>query len=209
MEGVVAAETASNACVPGSYIPMLTLGIPGDAVTAVILGGFMLHGLSPGPLLTSQQPGIIYEFFIILILCTVALLAVGLIFSSFFERVLLIPKSIVLIIVTVLCVIGTFAVNNSMFDVVVMFGFGILGYLMRLIAVPAPPLVLGLLLGPMAELNFRRAMVSADYSFLPFVTRPISLIILLIILFVFLSQNKAISKKMKAFLSKPLNLVRR
>lgn len=198
-EGVVASETANNACVPGSYVPMLTLGIPGDSVTAVIIGGLMLHGLKPGPLLMVEQPTIIYQFFIIMLICSVVMLIAGLFFTSVFQRVLFFPKSIVLIIVTVLSVIGTFAVNNRPFDIAVMFVFGLLGYWMRNVGLAAPPMVLGIILGSMAEQNFRRAMVSADYSFMPFITRSISLILVLIILFILLNQNDLITKNMKRF----------
>lgn len=195
-EGVVASETANNACVPGTYVPMLTLGIPGDAVTAVILGALMLHGLNPGPLLTVEQPGIIYQFFVALLLSSVALLILGLSFSKVFERVLLLPKSMVLMIVTVLSIVGTYAVNNRFFDIFVMLAFGLLGYLMRIAGIHAAPMVLGIILGPMAESNFRRAMVSADYSFLPFITRPLSLILIVMIVFILIRQNRFVSENL-------------
>ncbi|MGM8365220.1 tripartite tricarboxylate transporter permease [Virgibacillus sp. W0181] len=196
-EGVVAAETANNAAVPGSYVPMLTLGIPGDAVTAVIIGGLLLHGLQPGPLLMTSEPKIIYHFFFILIIAALFMVVFGLVFSSVFQKILLFPKSVVLSVVTVFSVIGTFAVNNRPFDIAVMFIFGVLGYLMRRVGLSAPPLVLGLILGLMAETNFRRAMVSADFSFLPFVTRPISLVLLLLIIFVLANQNNFLTNKIK------------
>lgn len=201
-EGIVASETANNACVPGSYIPMLTLGIPGDAVTAVIIGGLLLHGLQPGPLLIVKEPQIIYQFFIMLIIAAGFMLVLGLLFSSVFQKVLLFPRSVVLTIVTVFSVIGTFAVNGRMFDVAIMFAFGIIGFLMRKVDVASPPLVLGLILGMMAETNFRRAMVSADYSFLPFFTRPISLILILLIVFVILNQNNRLVNLIKSLFKK-------
>lgn len=196
-EGIVAAETANNACVPGSYIPMLTLGIPGDAVTAVIIGGLLLHGLQPGPLLTQQNPDIFAQFFAIITVASLFMLVFGLFFSFFFQKILAIPSSVVLLSVTVLSVIGTYAVNNRPFDIVVMFAFGLIGFFMRRVGLSAPPMILGLILGLMAEQNFRRAMVSAEFSFLPFVTRPISLIMLLCIVFVLLNQNQFLSKRAK------------
>jgi putative tricarboxylic transport membrane protein len=201
-EGIVASETANNACVPGSYIPMLTLGIPGDSVTAVIIGGLMLHGLNPGPMLTAEQPLLIYQLFMIILIASVFMLIAGLTFSSVFQRVLLLPKSMVLLIVSVLCVIGTFAVNSRPFDIAVMFLFGLIGFGMKQVGLAAPPMVLGIILGPMAEQNFRRAMVSADYSFLPFVTRPISIIIILTILLIFVSKNKMVNQLWKNALIK-------
>lgn len=191
-EGIVASETANNACVPGSYIPMLTLGIPGDSVTAVIIGGLMLHGLNPGPLLLTEQPFLLYQIFLIILVASLFMLLAGLAFSSVFQRVLLLPKSMVLLLVSVLCVIGTYAVNSRPFDIGIMFLFGLIGYGMKQIELPAPPMVLGIILGPMAEQNFRRAMVSADYSFLPFVTRPICIILILTILFIVLSKNQSV-----------------
>ncbi|MGG1662134.1 tripartite tricarboxylate transporter permease [Brevibacillus sp. NRS-1366] len=193
-EGIVASETANNACVPGSYIPMLTLGIPGDSVTAVIIGGLMLHGLNPGPLLLTEQPLLLYQIFFIILVASLFMLLAGLSFSSVFQRVLLLPKSMVLLIVSVLCVIGTYAVNSRPFDIGIMFLFGLIGYGMKQIELPAPPMVLGIILGPMAEQNFRRAMVSADYSFLPFITRPICIVLILTILFIVLSKNQAVNQ---------------
>jgi putative tricarboxylic transport membrane protein len=198
-EGIVASETANNACVPGSYVPMLTLGIPGDAVTAVIIGGLMLHGLQPGPLLTTQNPNILYQFCVIILVASLFMLVCGLFFTFLFQKILSVPRSVILFIVTVLSVVGTFAVNNRIFDITVMFVFGIIGFLMRKIGLAAPPLVLGLILGLMAEQNFRRAMVSADYSFLPFVTRPISLFLLICILFMLFNQNQFLTKRIKRF----------
>lgn len=196
-EGVVAAETANNACVPGTYIPMLTLGIPGDAVTAVIIGGLLLHGLQPGPLLLTQNPNILQQFFLILVISAVFMLVFGLFFSYLFQKILTVSRSIVLITVTVFSVIGTFAVNSRTFDIVIMFAFGIIGFLMRRVGLAAPPLVLGLILGLMAEQNFRRAMVSADYSFIPFITRPLSLLLVVCIVFLLLNQNQFLTKKFK------------
>lgn len=196
-EGIVAAETANNACVPGSYVPMLTLGIPGDAVTAVIIGGLLLHGLQPGPLLTTQNPDIFYQFFVIIIVASVFMLVCGLFFTFLFQKILGVPKSVILLIVTVLSVVGTFAVNNRTLDIAVMIAFGIVGFMMRKVGLAAPPLVLGIILGLMAEQNFRRAMVSADYSFLPFVTRPISLFLLVCIIFILLNQNQFLTKQLR------------
>ncbi|SFE55757.1 tripartite tricarboxylate transporter permease [Alteribacillus iranensis] len=191
-EGVVASETANNACIPGSYVPMLTLGIPGDSVTAVIMGGLLLHGLQPGPKLTVSNPTIVYEVFFILVISAAMMLIFGLLFTSVFQKVLLLPKSTVLTVIVVISIIGTFAVNNRPFDILVMFAFGIIGYFMRMFGMAAPPLVLGLILGLMAEQNFRRAMLSADYSFLPFVTRPLSLLLLILIVLVFLFQSEKV-----------------
>lgn len=194
-EGIVAAETSNNACVPGSYIPMLSLGIPGDSVTAVILGGLMLHGLQPGPRLGVERPELIYQLFVILLFSSVILLALGLAFSSLFQKVLLFPKSVVLTVVTVLCVVGTFAVNNRPFDIYVMLIFGLLGYGMKNLGLASPPMVLGIILGPMAELNFRRAMVSGSYSLVPFITRPISFVLVCVILFTLMSKNELFRKQ--------------
>lgn len=187
-EGVVAAETANNACIPGSYIPMLSLGIPGDSVTAVILGGLMLHGLQPGPLLGVERPELVYQIFAILVLSSIILLVLGLAFSSIFQKILLLPTSIVLTVVSVLCVVGTFAVNNRTFDIYVMLIFGFIGYVIKEVGLAAPPMVLGIILGPMAEQNFRRAMISGGYSFMPFITRPISLVLLIIIMYTILKE---------------------
>jgi putative tricarboxylic transport membrane protein len=157
-EGIVASESANNACIGGALIPLLTLAIPGDAVTAVILAAFYVHGLHPGPLLFTTTPDLFPVILIGGLVASVVMLLLGMFVVPWFSRIVLIPKKFLLPVVTVLCVVGTYAAGSSMFEVYMMFAFGLLGFLMRTFGYSAAPMVLGLVLGGMMDTNFRRAM---------------------------------------------------
>lgn len=180
-EGVVSAETANNAAVGGTYIPMLTLGIPGDAVTAVILGGMVLHGLRPGPMFFLESPQYFVIIPAIMVVAAVFLVIFGLAMARVTPRVLGVPAWILFPVVVLLAIVGSYAVNNRLFDVWVMFAFGLLGWGMRALAIPTPPLVLGMILGPMADAEFRRALSASHGSLEPLFTRPLSLALLAVL----------------------------
>ena len=133
--------------------------MPGDVITAIIIGAFMIHGLQPGPMMFATNGGIIYALFIGLILSSVLLLAVGSVAIRLFRFIADIPRSILFPGVLVLCVFGCYAVNNSIFDIGVMFVMGWLGYLMRTTGIPAAPFLIAFILGPLFEDNFRQAML--------------------------------------------------
>jgi putative tricarboxylic transport membrane protein len=174
LEGVAAAETGNNATVPATLIPMLVFGIPGDTVTAILLGAFMAQGLLPGPLLFQQHGDVIYGLFGLLLLTNLLLLVFGLGAIRFIRHVVLIPHSILLPCVTVFCFAGAFAVSQSLFDVLVMLLGGFAGYAMRKTAVPIPPFVIALLLASPLENALRQSLLfSADGAWI-FVTRPIA-----------------------------------
>lgn len=189
-EGVVAAETANNACIGGAIIPMLALAIPGSGAAAVLLGGIWLHGIRPGPMIFFEFPNFTYELIAQLIVANIFMLVLGLTVTRFTVRVLEVKKEIFMPIIVVLCVIGSYAVNTRIFDVYLMLFFGILGYVLRLGKYPAAPMTLGIILGPMADENFRRALSIANGSLVPFFTRPISLALVIVIAFMMLNQNK-------------------
>jgi putative tricarboxylic transport membrane protein len=174
LEGVAAAEAGNNATVPATLIPMLVFGIPGDTVTAVLLGAFMAQGLLPGPLLFQQQGEVIYGLFGILLLTNVLLLGLGLIAIRYLRHVVVVPQSILLPCVVVLCFAGAYAVNSNMFDVVVLLVGGFAGYAMRRTGVPIPPFVIALLLGPGLENALRQSLLFSVDGPMIFVTRPIS-----------------------------------
>lgn len=178
LEGIAATETANNAVTGGALIPLLTLGIPGDVVTAVILGGFMIQGLTPGPLLFREHVDTVYGMFTALILANIFMLIFGLLAIRFFVKVLRIPQGILMPFIIVFCVLGGFAVNNSPFDVWIVLLFGILGFLMVRLEFPLPPMLLALILAPLLESNFRRAMIMSGQDLSIFFTRPICLIFL-------------------------------
>ncbi len=180
-EGIVASEASNNACIGGALIPMLTLAVPGDAVTAIILSVFYVHGLQPGPMFIQTQP----ELFAVIVagglIGAVALLLIGLFIAPHMAKVISVPKNILLPTVTVLCIIGAYAYNTRMFDVLLMMIFGVAGYFMRRHGYSVAPLTLALVLGKMMDDNFRRAVslaVSEDNMLLALFGRPITLTLL-------------------------------
>ena len=174
IDGVVASETANNACIGGAMIPLLTLGIPGDAVTAVMLGGFMIHGIQPGPLLFTTQGVLVYTIFSALILSTFMMLICEFYGLRIFVKLLAVPKYILLPIILVLCVVGAFGLGNRIFDIWTILIFGMVGYGFVKLGIPQPPFIIGFILGPMAEVNLRRGLMLSDNSFMGFLTSPIS-----------------------------------
>ena len=170
----MAAETGDNACVPGAIIPVLTLAIPGSAPAAVLMAAMIIHGVRPGPMIMVEAPTFVYEVVAMMLFATIGILIYGLTLTRFLIRVLSVPKAIIVPIIFVLCVVGSYAISSRLFDVWVMLGFGVLGYVMRRAAFPIAPLVLGLVLGDLMEKGFRRGLVLSDGELLPFFTRPIS-----------------------------------
>ena len=159
LEGVAAAEAGNNSAAIGAMIPTLTLGIPGEAATAVLIGGLMILGLQPGPMLFVENADVVYSLFAATLLGAVVLLGLGLLMAQYIGKLITVPKKILLPTVLLLCIIGSFAIRNSVFDVGVAIGFGILGYVLNRIDYPTVPILLGLILGPIAESNFRRALL--------------------------------------------------
>lgn len=182
-EGIVASETANNACCGGAITTMLSLGIPGDAVTAIIIGQFMIHGLRPGPVLFTERPDLVSAIFIGFILANLFMLAIGLSAAKVFARLLTFPVHIIQPLVLALCVVGAFAIQNSFFDVKLMVLFTLVGYAMRMLDIPRAPLVLALILSPMAESNLRRSINIYGNGldlFSAFWHRPLAMVILLL-----------------------------
>jgi putative tricarboxylic transport membrane protein len=186
IDGVVASETANNASIGGAMVPLLTLGIPGDTITAVLLGAFMLHGLQPGPMLFQNNSGFVYAIFAAMIIAAFMMLFVELVFIRGFVKVLNIPKYLLIPIILVLCVVGAFAVNNRIFDIWVFLGFGIVGAFLSNSNYPLAPVILGFLLGPYVELYFMRGMQLTRGNFIPFLTSPISGIFILVAILTFI-----------------------
>ncbi len=178
MDGIVASESANNASVGGALVPLLTLGIPGDTVTAMLLGGLMIHGIRPGPLLFTTNGPIVYSIFAALIVANFAMIVLEFFGMRGFVRLLSIPKHILFPIIMVLCVVGAYAANNRMFDVVCLIVFGLVGYGMMKLGFPLPPVVLGFILGPIAEVNLRRGLQLSNGSYMPFLHKPISIVFL-------------------------------
>ncbi len=159
IEGVAASEAGNNGVAGATLIPLLALGVPGDVITAIIVGAFMIHGLQPGPMMFVLNVDIIYGLFIGLIVSSLFLFVVGSVAIRGFKFVADVPKRILMPAVLVLCIYGVFAVNNNLFDVGVMFAMGWLGYLMLRYRVPAAPFLIAFILGPLLEDNFRQSML--------------------------------------------------
>lgn len=179
-EGIAAPEAANNATTGGALVPMLSLGVPGDVVTAVMLGALMLIGIKPGPMLFVDQPHVVYALFAGLIVIQFTMLFVALFSTRIFPYILKVPYNILMPIVMVLCVVGAYTLQNSMFDVLVALVFGVIGYFMRKYDYPAAPLVLGVVLGPMAEENLNRALLLSHNDWMVFIQSPISLAFLIL-----------------------------
>jgi len=174
IEGVAAAEAGNNGVAGATLIPLLALGVPGDVITAIIIGAFMIHGLQPGPMMFIMNVDIIYGLFIGLIVSSVMLFAVGSVAIRAFRYVADVPKRILMPAVLVLCIYGVFAVNNNIFDVGVMFAMGWLGYVMLRTRIPAAPFLIAFILGPLLEDNFRQSMLMSGGDMAVFVRGPIT-----------------------------------
>ncbi|MCW1934264.1 tripartite tricarboxylate transporter permease [Pararhodobacter zhoushanensis] len=188
VEGVAGPEAANNAAAQTAFIPTLTLGVPGDAVMALMLGAMIVHGIQPGPGLLNDTPevfwGLIASFWIgnlLLVIFNIPLIGI-------WVSLLRIPYKLLYPGIIVLIVIGTYSVHLSVFDIYQLLGFGVLGYVLRILKFPTAPLVLGIVLGPMIEENFRRSLMLASGDYLTFVTRPISAGLLLATVAIVASQ---------------------
>ena len=179
-EGIAAPESANNGTTGGALVPLLTLGIPGDAVTAVMLGALMLVGLQPGPNLFVEHPGAVYTLLAAFIVMQFVVLILGIAGTKFWPRILNIPRNILMPLIILACFVGTYTLANNIFDAIVALAFGILGYFMRKFDYPAPPMILGLILGPMAEDNLNRALLVSNNNWGVLLQSPISAAFLII-----------------------------
>lgn len=199
IEGVAAPEAANNASTGGALIPMLTLGIPGDAMTAVLMGGLIIQGLRPGPLLFQQQMPFVSSIFISLLLSVVFMCILGLLGARFFAKLIGFPKKYLIPAILVFGLVGSYAISNSIFDIWVLIISGLVGFLFRKIGLPIAPIILGMILGPIYESNFRRALMLSDGNWATFVQRPISLFFLAIV--VLILAGPAVMKVIKKSIS--------
>jgi putative tricarboxylic transport membrane protein len=193
VEGLVAPESANNAAIGGAYIPMMTLGIPGDAVTAVIIGAMYIHGLKPGPLLMVETPHLFWFTVGCLTLANIFLLIFGLTGIKMFAKIVETPKPVLLPLILVLSAVGAYAISNNPTDVYWMLGFGVLGYFLKMYGYQVGPVILGIILGPMMDRSYRQAMISAEGNVGQFIgeffTSPLSAIILAALTFTIVSQT--------------------
>lgn len=192
-EGVAAPEVANNAAIGGAMTTMLTLGIPGDSVSAIILGSFYLHGLLPGPTFMMTEKHYFYLIVGYLIIGTIAAYIFGIFGSNLILKAINLPKSLLIPFITILCVVGSYALSNNLYDVLIMVVFGVIGYVFEKTGFPIGPIVLAIILGPMIERNLRQALINTGGVF-PFIsslfTRPISLVILILVVASYALQKR-------------------
>ena len=190
----MAAETGDNASVPGALIPALALAIPGSAPSAVLLAAMIIHGVQPGPMLMVNNPDFIYQVFAMVLFSTIGILFFGLFFIRPLLLVLRVPRTILMPIIFVLCTVGAYSLSSRLFDVWVMLGFGTLAFLMRRHGYPIAPFVLGIVLGDILDKSLRRALTLSDGDMTPFLTRPISAILAILVIYTFMSHVPAVSR---------------
>ena len=174
VEGVIEAGAANNSALSAAWIPALVFGIPGDSITAIVIGVLYLKGMNPGPTIFIENPQNIYAVFMIFFLANLLLLPLGWAVIKLAKNVLRVPRSVLMPVILLFCVVGAFAINNSVFDVGVMLAFGLLAYFMEANKFPIAPTILGVVLGAMLEQNFVTSMIKADGNLLAFFDRPIA-----------------------------------
>ena len=177
-EGIAAPESANNAAVGGSMIPLLALGIPGSATTAIILGGLTIHGIIPGPLLMEQNTRLVYSVFIAMMMANLLMLFFGVRAAKYFALILKVPYGIIGPAIVVMCMTGVYALNGNMVDIAVMLAFGIVGVVLRVMQYPLGAFIIGLVLGPIAETSLRQGMMISRFDIVDFATRPITGVLL-------------------------------
>ncbi len=177
IDGLMAAETGDNACVPGAIIPVLTLQVPGSAPAAVLMAAMLIHGVKPGPMIMIESPQFVYDVVAMMMIATIGIFIYGLVLTKLLVQVLRVPTTIIVPMLFVLCVVGTYALSSRLFDVWTMLLFGVLGYVLRKYQFPVAPLVLGIVLGDLMEKSLRRGLVLSDGDLLPFISRPISAVL--------------------------------
>lgn len=203
LDGIVASESANNASIGGAMIPLLSLGIPGDATTALLIGGFIIHGVTPGPLLIMQQPTLVYSIFATLIIANIIMLILEFASLRLFIKLFNIQKAILLPVILTICVVGAFGNNNRVFDVILMFIFGIIAYFLKKFEYPIAPMVIGFILSPLLESNFRRALMYSNGDLVAFISKPLPVIMFIIsiisLFFPLIKNHREKARKIKEY----------
>ena len=200
--GLVSAETANNACIGGALIPLLSLGIPGSPPAVMLLGALMIHGVTVGPMIEFDRPGFITQVTAILLLASAAMWINGLLLARQVVRVLRVPAAIFMPIVAVLSAIGSYALGLNLVNLYLMVPIGIAAYFLTEWKYPISPLVIGVILGPMADANLRRALMVSEGDLTPFVSRPVSIVLLLAIVLIVASQVPAVRRWRKSLIGR-------
>lgn len=173
IEAITDASTANNACLAGDWVPALVFGIPGDSITAVVIGVLFMKGLRPGPMIFQNQPEIVYAVYFAFIFANLLLIPFGWVAIKSSAQMLRVPKNILIPAILLFCITGTFAINNDVFDIIILAVLGVIGFYMERNDYPVAPIVLGLVLGPILEQNFMISMIKTDWDLTLFFVRPI------------------------------------
>jgi putative tricarboxylic transport membrane protein len=209
LEGLIASETGNNAAVAGAVIPVLSLGIPGSAPAAVLLAAMFIHGVRPGPMIMIESPDFVYKVVAMVFLASCAMCILGLSMVRYVVKILQVPRTKLMPVIFTLCVVGSFAIQSRIFDVRVMVFFGILGFLMKEMEYPVAPMILGLILGTMLDTNLRRALVIAEGEIMPFISRPICMVLIFFIVLTLVSKTKWFNRIVCGFTLAVKNIVHR
>jgi putative tricarboxylic transport membrane protein len=202
IEGLMAAETGDNASIPGGIIPALALAIPGSAPSAVLMAAMMIHGVQPGPMLMVNHPQFVYDVVAMTTLATLGMLFYGLFLVRPLLAVILIPRSYVMPVIFVLCVVGSFAIASRLFDVWLMAFIGVAMFILRKLNYPVPPFVLGLVLGDILDKSLRRGLQISNGDLTPFFARPVCALLFAITLFTILMYIPFINRMVRTTWSK-------
>lgn len=197
MDGIVASESSNNAAIGGALVPLLALGIPGDTVTAILLGGLTLHGIIPGPLMFTENVSTVYSIFVAMIFGSIVMFIMEFYGLRLFTKILAIPKHFLLPAIFLFCIIGAFGVRNNFFDVWATALFGIIGFSFYKLSIPSAPFILGFIIGPLAEINLRRGLMFSQGDFLEFFKAPIAstFFILTVLVILFAVRSRMIKSK--------------
>jgi TctA family transporter len=171
---LVESGAANNSSLAGAWIPALVFGIPGDSITAIVIGVLYMKNLNPGPMIFIDNPVAMYSIFIVFILANLLMLPLGFLTVKLAKKILHAPRNILMPLILLFCIVGAYAINNSVFDVSVMLCFGLLAYLMEENGFPIAPTILGVVLGGMLEENFVSSMIKSDGNLIEFISRPIA-----------------------------------
>jgi len=186
IEGIAATETANNAAVGGSLVPMLSLGIPGSSATAVLMAGLMVHGIRPGPLLFTNNPEVPWGVISSMYIGNIIAVVLGILVSVYIVRVLRLPPITIYTTILVITMVGAFSVNNDVFNIYVLIVFGVIGYFFEKVKIPKAPCILGLVLGPSLETSFSQSLIMSHGSLMIYLQRPVSLGLLIVFVLVLL-----------------------
>lgn len=208
VSGVIAAETANNSCIGGAIIPVLSLGIPGSPPAAMLLGALNLHGVRPGPMLNFEFPNFIAQMAAMLFWAAIGILVYGILMARFTGLVLRLPVAVLMPMVVFFAVMGSWALGLNIFNIYMMLAFGLIVYLMEEIGYPVAPMIIGVLLGSMADVSLRRALLGSNGNLEAFVTRPVALILIALIILSLSLQSAFVRRIIAAGWSKLFGILK-